>query len=236
MATELEKEEKARRLGSRSAIVEALAGALAVVLSILGLVGVLPNLMAQVSAIVLGGAILLEGSALSAHHAAARHALEGGREVGVGSGVSAEFIAGASGVVLGILALTGVQPQVLIPVAAIVLGSGLLFGGGLVAGTLEVSGRPSESRREHRVGRAAAGLGSAEALVGAGAVVLGILALVGVGVGYLTLSLVAFLALGAGVLLGGTALAGRLGVLARRDRERDRLDHAGMYDHTLRET
>ena len=53
-----------------------------------------------------------------------------------------------------------------------------------------------------------------QALVGAGAVVLGILAVIGFAP--VVLNLVAFLALGGALLLGGSALATRMGTIFSR--------------------
>lgn len=216
--------------GRGISIAEAALAAVVVVLAILGLAGVLSSWMTQIGVIVVGLALMLHGAALSAHYIAASRTLEG-REASAGSGVSAEFVAGLGAVVLGVLALAGVSPEVMVPVAVVLLGGGLLFGGGLVAGAQEVeSGRYWASRRAHRTGQAALGAGTAESLVGAGALVLGILSLVGVQ-GAEVLPLVALLGLGVGLLLSGTSLAGRLGRLGG---QRERPFH-GIRDHHLRE-
>lgn len=220
-----------------SSTVQALAGIVAAVLAGMGLTGTSPLLMAQVCAIVLGVALTLEGVALSVHYLEARRALEvSGEKVPVGSGVSAEFLAGAAAVVLGALALLGIEPLTLAYVAVIVLGAGLLFGGGLVANTSRISGHGVDTRDEYRAARAAAGAGGAEGVVGAGAIVLGILAVIGVGAP-LVLALAAHLALGIAVVLSGTSLAGRLGVLARdSDQAEEDRHHGRLSDHYLRET
>lgn len=228
-----------RIAGAGSSAAEALAGALALILAIVGLAGNAPLVMAAACSILVGGALLFEGDALTAHYAEAQRELEVTKQkAAVGGGVSAEFIAGAAGVVLGVLVLIGVAPNVLVHVSTILLGAGLLFGGGLMANSYRIDGHHWQSKREHRAAQAAEGAGNAEGIIGAGVVVLGVLALIGVG-NPLTLSLVAYLALGAGVLVGGSAIAARLGMLARRTEDHRDIHHGFgrgvLSDHDLRD-
>lgn len=118
--------------------------------------------------------------------------------------------AGAGYLLLGVLAVLDVHPMVLLPVAAIVLGRAQLAAGG--AGT-----RLSQLRLDHpglaaprrRIADdAASASAGGEVLVGLGAIKLGILALVSVEP--LVLTLVAFLAVGAAGLMGGSLLGLRL--------------------------
>ena len=51
----------------------------------------------------------------------------------LGGGLTAEFMAGATGIVLGLLSLLGVVPTVLPAVAVIVFGGALLLGSGAAA-------------------------------------------------------------------------------------------------------
>jgi hypothetical protein len=99
---------------------EAIAGVGAVVLAILGLTHILPRYMAAIGTIVVGAA-LLEGRALGTRSRRVTAALRGQP--------SAEVIAGAAGVVLGVLALLGMSELVLLPVGVIVFGASLLIAG-----------------------------------------------------------------------------------------------------------
>lgn len=194
-------------------IVQAICAAAAVVLAILGLGGLMPPTMIAIASILIGAAFLSQGGTLAARYSRLMHevASERAAHAELGGGVSAEFIGGATGVVLGVLALIGVAPLVLGPISVIVLGGTLLVGSGIHA---SLSGLGTAGR-EHDVGREAlmAATGT-NVLVGLGAAVLGILALVGIDA--VTLPLVAFLVLGASVLLSGAVVGGRLIGLARR--------------------
>ncbi len=188
---------------------EAVAGAAAVILGILGLIGVLPIRLDAVAAIVLGAALLIGGGAVAGRYAGllpAGRAARARREVGGALGLQA--LAGVAAIVLGVLALLGVSPLGLLAVAAIVLGAALLASGGAMA-RLE---RSMQGLRGETVagpsGTAVYAAGGWEGIIGAGLVVLGILALAGHSP--LTLTLVAMLSAGAALLVGGSTLAARL--------------------------
>jgi hypothetical protein len=198
-------------------IAESVGAAGTVVLAILGLAGIFPTYMAPIAAIALGGAFLLQGSAIAARYG--RLLSETGRgalsEAELGGGMTTEFIGGAAGVVLGILALLNLVPATLLAVAAIVFGGTLLLGSGVPARLNVLASQPPMHNTVRMLVRetvyATAG---AQALVGAGAVVLGILSLVGFVPA--TLNLVAMLAVGGAAFLAGSALCGRMMFLFRR--------------------
>lgn len=120
-----------------SALFEAIAGVGAIVLAILGLTRILPHYMAAIGTIVVGAA-LVEGSALGMRSRRVSAALPGQP--------SAEVLAGAAGVVLGVLALLGMSELVLLPVAVIVFGASLLIAGfsAPLAATVALRRRESE--------------------------------------------------------------------------------------------
>lgn len=121
-----------------SMLFEAIAGVGAIVLAILGLTRILPHYMAAIGTIVVGGA-LVEGSALGVRSRRVSSALQGQP--------SAEVLAGAAGVVLGVLALLGMAELVLLPVAVIVFGASLLIAGfsAPLAATIAVRRRESSA-------------------------------------------------------------------------------------------
>jgi hypothetical protein len=128
-------------------------------------------------------------------------------------GMSAELVAGAAGVVLGVLALIGVAQVTLMASAAIVFGGALLLGGG-EAYRLSQLGTPRQRSAAERAARAIArSTAGAEALVGIGLVVLGIVALTGMVP--MTLVLVAVLTLASTQLLTRAAETGRLITIMR---------------------
>jgi hypothetical protein len=200
-------------------ITEALCGAGTVVLAILGLAGVLPGYMASVAAIVFGIALLAQGSAIAARYSQlVRETLpsEWDTRTELGGGMGAELFAGAAGVVLGVLGLLGLATAVLIPVAVIVFGAALLLGSGATVdlGTLGGPGGHDLPRFAHAAREVTVAASGAQVLVGIGAVVLGIVALVGVDP--VTVTLVALLVTGASTLVGGVALSGRMARVLRR--------------------
>lgn len=197
---------------------EALGGTGALVLGILGLAGVVPHFMLSIAAIALGAAILTEGASVAAqYNRILRNSLDEHVDAAeMGGGLSGEAIAGVTSIVLGILALLGLSPVLLSAVAVIVLGAGLMMGTGVNARLNDLKMEASDQHEKaKRVAREAmVGANSAQLLVGGGAVVLGILAIVGIAP--MTLGLVAMLAMGASVLLSGGAVTARILTLFAR--------------------
>jgi hypothetical protein len=203
-------------------IVESIGGIGALVLSILGLIGFIPISMASVAAIAAGGALLIGGGTLASQYtrifSGARPRLSHSL---IGGGMAMESLAGFAGIVLGILSLLGIHSLVLLAAAVIVLGCALLLASGAISrltmlpmrepfGTVEHA-REAEHERYHERYMARDALYAAsgsEALIGAGAIVLGILSLSGIAP--LALILVALLAIGASILLAGSSVAGRM--------------------------
>lgn len=199
------------RVEAGGSFTEALGGAAAVVLAILGLIRISPFLLASIATILLGLAFLVEGGML-----VARYMRFAGRESVMRAGtndVAMESTCGAAGIVLGILALLGIHPMVLVPAAVIVFGAGLLSASG-TAWRFSTMNPPATGY----AGTAAAperywsegtfDFSGSELLIGFASIVLGILALAG----YVpaVLSLVALMALGFGVLINGSWMATRL--------------------------
>lgn len=188
---------------------ELLGGGAAVVLAIIGLSGFLPVYMTAIATIAIGGALLAHGAAAAARYqdTVRRAAASRGQQIEVIGGLGSEVFGGAAGIALGILALANVIPFVLLAVAAIVLGGSILLGAPAQPDLARLA--PDENRRVGRMTyEAVEGASGAMALVGIGAAVLGILALIHVGPP-LTLVLVAMLAIGGALFLGGSALTAR---------------------------
>jgi len=179
-------------------MVASLLGIGAIVLAILVLAKLYPNFMLHIGVIAVGVALLLESSAVASRFTGimtgwSRSGLF--NAVGMGGGLGIGFMAGVAGIVLGILALIGYQPAILIPSAIIALGSSLVLGSGFTARldamALEATGEHPHLRDlGYETIAAAFGMKS---LMGLGAIVLGILALLGFHT--MILSLVATLAL-----------------------------------------
>jgi hypothetical protein len=164
-------------------------GALAVIaLAIVGLAGILSETVAAIATIILGAALLTQSGAFAAGYFASV-----GSETSVSepTGVSASFLGGIAGVVLGILALLGIAAPTLLAVAVIVFGGSFLvgFNGG------------------SNITEASVGAFGGQMMVGLSAIVLGILAVVGAS--QWTLVLVALLCLGVFALFSGSSIGAR---------------------------
>ncbi len=188
----------------RGSIGEAAAGAGALVLALLGLIGLLPLTLNAIGVICAGVALLFAGASVVARHTELAGAAES-RRVVVG-GMELVAFAGVASVALGILALLRVSPMTLLAVSPIVLGVALLAESNAVYRLDEAIERQAPRKpRAEEVVRAASG---SDAVIGVGAIVLGILALSGSAP--VTLSLVATLAIGAGVVFSGSSLAAQI--------------------------
>jgi hypothetical protein len=125
------------------------------------------------------------------------------------AGSVGEAVAGAAGLVLAILGLLGILPLTLDAIAGIALGVALLLGGAALAARYSRAIPPTALPRARHDISGALGL---QAIAGIAAVVLGVLALLGVS--SLELLAVTVIVLGAALLAVGGGMA-RLGRSAR---------------------
>jgi hypothetical protein len=207
---EAKREKMTQAAGVGGSAVEALAGVAAVVLSILGLAGRLGVPFAAIAVIATGAALLFEAAAVAAHQkrfALPEHEPE---RTTVETGIGADSVAGIGAITLGILSLIGLEPRILLPVSAIVLGAGLLMSAGAPA----VKREEGLWKRGGEIGREAlVGASGVHVLVGAGAVVLGIVGVLG-DVPIL-MTLIATLSIGAAQLLTGATFGARMTSILR---------------------
>jgi hypothetical protein len=119
----------------------------------------------------------------------------------VGTGMTLEFLAGGAGIVLGILALLTPATLVLSAAALIVFGGTLLLSAGATAHTSAMQGESAGFSAQPLLREAAKVSSGAQIMIGIGAIVLGILALVGLHAAIL--ALVGQLAIGASLLMAG---------------------------------
>jgi len=192
---------------------DAVGGIAAIVLAIVGLSGVKPEALVSIGTIVFGAALLIQGGAMLSEFAQVEIASANASLATGGGGLSALFMVGVSGIVLGILALLGVYATVLTAVAAIAFGAALVISSSAVWRLLtspSIAARFETSAPFVRVvaSEMAAASTGAQTLAGLAVVVLGILAVCGVFSQNLTL--VALLVAGAAILLTGSALSGTM--------------------------
>jgi hypothetical protein len=182
---------------------EAAAGAAAAVLAILGLAHVGEQWMMPIAVLAVGAALLIEGSAAISRFAESTGEMSGSRRF-MSGGFTAEFVGGAAGIVLGILALVGIAPEILCSVAVLVFGGSLLFGTGMT-GMFRHDFAETATAQPHAFNQESMFFGSgAQALVALATMVLGILALTHVASAILTL--VALLVVGASIGMNACAM------------------------------
>jgi hypothetical protein len=183
-------------------IAEAIGAIAAVILAVIGLAGLLPNLLAAIATIVIGAGILAEGWTVGSSYrqwtSTGATTMQASRSGGT---LTAEFLGGLAGVVLGILGLFQQgAPNALLAVALLIYGATLLLSS---FSTSQASWRAAFNAQTSGAQFAAGTMPvahSGQLLVGLGAVVLGILAVVGLA--SMTLILVGLLSLGAVLLFG----------------------------------
>jgi len=187
---------------------ETIGGLVAVILSILGFSN-RPIEMCSIATIAIGVALLSQGASIMARWRTAVSKLEGTKPERneLVEGVSTEVFGGSVGIVLGVIALAGISPNVMLPVAALVYGGSLLLGGATQPDLVYLA--PEANPRFARLTYSAIQTsGGIMVLVGIAAAVLGILALIAIGppVSY---ALIAMLCIGFSLLFAGGALTAR---------------------------
>ena len=189
-------------------LTEGAAGIAVIVLAIIALAGVSPEALTSIAAIVIGVGLMVQAFNSAAEHSKMMNANAGTstHAAEFGGDVMVDCMCGLTGIVLGILALVGMNAAHLLPPALIVFGGALLVSGAMAVRprTLSVSGPGSEATVIRYQGSPAAG--GMEILIGLAAVVLGILALLMTGAWVLVL--VGFIAVGAAMLLVSATFSG----------------------------
>jgi hypothetical protein len=193
------------------AATESMGGVAVIVLSILCLAGVLPRVLAPIAGIVFGAAFIVEGAAIAARFRtlAAEVAGDRGGEFELGGGMTVELVAGAAAVILGILALVGIVPRILVATLVIVGGAGLILSAGAIQRMHSLRATQTTSGAYALTSAAVTSAAAAQVLAGLGAGVVGILALVNVGNPVALIS-AGLLVLGASITLSGTALSTKM--------------------------
>jgi hypothetical protein len=205
-----------RETAAYGGLIDAIDGIATIVLAVCGLAGIHAPMMAAIATIVFGIALLIQGGTMLSEYAqiifppgAKASPID---QFGGGS-LSAVFLVGAAGIVLGVLALLGINSGVLTPVATIAFGTALVLSSNAVwhlyvlrRASVQGESQPQFGASEILASDMASGSASVQALAGLAAVVLGILAVAGT-TNDLTLNLIALLALGSTIVLTGGSLS-----------------------------
>jgi len=191
------------------AVGEAVCGMATIVLAIIGLTDVEWTMIPAIATIIVGVALMFEGAA-TASRWARQSTLVATESYAV---MSTEFLGGVTGVILGVLAVLGTSPDVLVSVAVIVYGAALIVGS-IASDRFHslhtAAGTPHESLQFIPLQDITFAASGAQVLVGLAAGVLGIIALLGAASQSVTLSLVALLVVGAYIVMLSTELARRM--------------------------
>ena len=186
-------------------LTEGAAGIAIIVLSVIALAGVSSAALASIVTIVAGVGLMVQAFNSVAENTKAL-AASAGVMPDLGGEVMVDCLCGITGIVLGVLALVGVNAQYLVPSALIVLGGALLLSGaiGMRPRSSQVTTPGGQAQVVSYQGSATAS--GMEILIGIAAIVLGILSLVFVGAWVLVL--VGFLAVGAALLMISATFSG----------------------------
>jgi hypothetical protein len=194
-------------------LADAVGGIATIVLAVIALAGVHPEIITPIAIIVFGAALLIQGGTMLSEYASVifpAGSMSSSAEHFGGGSLSILFLVGVAGIVLGVLALLGIAADILTPVAIIAFGSALLLSSNSVRQLymLQTSTRSVAPRAgtEMLAGEMASGSAGIQMLAGLAAIVLGILAVVGISQNILMLS--ALIVLGATIVLTGSALSG----------------------------
>jgi hypothetical protein len=192
-------------------LADALGGIATIVLAIIALAGVHPEVILPIAVMVFGAALLIQGGTRLSEYASiifpAGSAGPASQQIGVGS-LSTLFLVGVAGIVLGILALLGIASRTPSAIAVIAFGSALLLSSNSVRNLYMLQSSASRSVVPRAGTELLAGEGSlrVQMLAGLAAIVLGILAVIGINQNVLTSA--ALVVLGATVILTGSAVSG----------------------------
>lgn len=189
---------------------EGAAGIAAIVLSVIALAGISPAVLASITTIVIGVGLMVQAfnSAAGSSRGLAAGAAAAAPMTDVGGETMVDFFTGIAGVILGVLALVGINTPHLIPAALIVFGGGLLLSGAIEMRPKYAPIVTPGGQTQLIPTQGAAATGGMEVMVGIAAIVLGILSLI-----FMTswvLVLVGFIAVGAALLMVSATFSGAI--------------------------
>lgn len=208
-------ERSAAEVLATGSLVEVGAGIAAIVLGILGLNGIVAQTLAAIGVIVVGVALLFEGTTIILRYAQLTRPVDsrpGTMELS--GGVTLEFLGGLGVAVLGVLALLDLAPIKLMAIGVIAYGATLLLSAGTLARLNPVGMENQRSPTQATLAQEAVlGSEAIQLLSGVAGVILGVVAVVEIHP--LTLILVALLTFGSAIVLSGSTLTGQMLRLVR---------------------
>lgn len=187
---------------------EGAAGIAAIVLAVIALAGISSGTLAAITTIVIGVGLMVQAFNSAAEAAKLMPASAvAGVPAEMSSEVMVDCLAGIAGIILGILALVGINAAHLVPAALIVFGGALLLDGGIgMQPKTATTANTTVGAVQIVSYKGSASAGGMEVLIGVAAIVLGILSLI-----FMTswvLALVGFIAVGAALLMVSASFSG----------------------------
>jgi len=188
-------------------LTEGAAGIAVIVLAVIALAGTSSSALASIVTIVIGVGLMVQAFNSAAEHSKGLPA-NAAPIPDLGGEVMVDGLSGITGIILGILALVGINPPHLVPSALIVFGGALLLSGAIsLRPRAPQSAAPAGQTQvvPYQGSAAASGM---EILIGIAAIVLGILSLIFVG--SWVLALVGFVAVGVALLMVSATFGGSM--------------------------
>jgi hypothetical protein len=187
-------------------LTEGAAGIAVIVLAVIALAGTASGALASIVTIVVGVGLMVQAFNSAAENSKVM-AANTTSFPDLGGGVMVDGLSGVTGIILGILALAGINTPYLVSSALIVFGGALLLSGAIgLPPRASQSTVPGQAQVATYQGLAATG--GMEILIGIAAIVLGILSLIFVG--SWVLALVGFIAVGAALLMVSATFSGTI--------------------------
>jgi hypothetical protein len=216
----------ARESAAYGGLVDAFGGIATVVLAIVGLASVNRPLMTAIATIVFGVALLIQAGTMLSEYAQvifpSGASSASTDQFGSGNNLSAVFVVGVAGIVLGVLALLDIAPSVLPPIAVIAFGSALVLSSSSVWQLYSLRQTAARGETQPQFGggevlasEMASGSAGIQVLAGLAAIVLGVIAVAG-SVHAEIVTLVALLVVGATTIMTGTSLSATVMSFMRR--------------------
>ena len=218
-------ESPAAEAAAYGGLVDAVGGIATAVLAIVALAGYQPGVLAAIAVIVFGAALMMQGGMMLSEYGSIIFPVGSTGATRVqdfsGGGLPAMLLVGAAGIVLGVLALPGIESAPLTAIAIIAFGSALLLSSNSVRHLYQLQAAAARAGGPRMggmflAGEMASGSAGVQLLAGLAAIVLGILAVSGIRPEVLDLS--ALLVLGVTVIMTGSTLSGMVLGFMRPDR------------------
>jgi hypothetical protein len=188
-------------------LTEGAAGIAVIVLAVIALAGTSTGALASIVTIVVGVGLIVQAFNSAAENSKVM-AANAAPIPDLGGEVVVDGLSGVTGIILGVLALVGINPPYLVPSALIVFGGALLLSGAIGVPPRAAQSTAPGGQTQVVSYHSSAAASGVEILIGIAAIVLGILSLIFVS--SWVLALVGFIAVGAALLMVSATFSGTM--------------------------